>query len=359
MERKIYFYFYKITNEINGMYYYGVHSTTKLDDGYMGSGHYLQRAQQKYGLQNFKKEILKFFESRDEMMNYEHDVVNTQMINKDNPMCYNIVRGGWGSHKDHITNSLKGTKRDKEAIRKSLETKEIRGTYKRLSQENVGYNNPEFIGYWKDIYEEDMSEIVNLILTTDLSDDFIVKKIFNKKVKTFKLIKYYEYLGLLIDKQNGEMKPRFVNYERKGNFLHQSPNTLKSLYKNSNVRPTAIYLPEYFNIVNELLIFINDTHFSDSMLINYDKENKTTYCDAIKYLSYVGILKNKGSIKIKVPLVRKTPKGDKDIERVSTKTLYELDYGAASSTILFDKEFNKYVIENNGRVVQKGRLREL
>ena len=95
------------------------------------------------------------------------------------------------------------------------------------------------------------------------------------------------------------------------------------------------------------------------MLINYDKENKTTYCDAIKYLSYVGILKNKGSIKIKVPLVRKTPKVDKNIERVSTKTLYELDYGAASSTILFDKEFNKYVIENNGRVVQKGRLREL
>ena len=164
MERKVYFYFYKITNEINGMYYYGVHSTTKLDDGYMGSGHYLQRAQQKYGLQNFKKEILKFFETRDEMMNYEHDIVNTQMINKNNPMCYNIVRGGWGSHKEHITNSLKGTKRDKEAIRKSLETKEKRGTYKRLSQENVGYNNPEFVGYWKSIYEQDMNEIVNLIL---------------------------------------------------------------------------------------------------------------------------------------------------------------------------------------------------
>lgn len=32
-----YNYFYKITNKINGMFYYGVHSTNDLNDHYMGS----------------------------------------------------------------------------------------------------------------------------------------------------------------------------------------------------------------------------------------------------------------------------------------------------------------------------------
>ena len=34
----MYHYFYKIKNRINGHYYYGVHSTSDIDDGYMGSG---------------------------------------------------------------------------------------------------------------------------------------------------------------------------------------------------------------------------------------------------------------------------------------------------------------------------------
>ena len=63
MKKYNYFYFYKITNNINNHYYYGVHCTDNLDDGYMGSGTRLHYAYKKYGMKNFTKEILKYFDT--------------------------------------------------------------------------------------------------------------------------------------------------------------------------------------------------------------------------------------------------------------------------------------------------------
>ena len=58
---KRYFYFYKITNNKNGKYYYGVHSTNDLNDGYMGSGVGIKRAIEKYCIDSFTKEYVRFF----------------------------------------------------------------------------------------------------------------------------------------------------------------------------------------------------------------------------------------------------------------------------------------------------------
>ena len=87
-------YFYKIVNTLTNEFYYGVHSTDNINDGYMGSGVVLKRAQEIYGIHNFKKEIIKYFETSEEAFLYEAEIVTDEVIS--NPMCYNVVHGGDG-----------------------------------------------------------------------------------------------------------------------------------------------------------------------------------------------------------------------------------------------------------------------
>jgi hypothetical protein len=86
---------YKITNLINQKYYYGVHDGSDTQN-YDGSGVLLHQAYKKHGKENFKKEILMWFDTEDEAYEYEAVIVNEKMINKNNPMCYNLKEGGYG-----------------------------------------------------------------------------------------------------------------------------------------------------------------------------------------------------------------------------------------------------------------------
>jgi hypothetical protein len=87
-------YFYKIINKINGHFYYGIHSTYNINDGYMGSGTGIRKAIKEFGKENFEKEILKEFPSRSQALQYEKEIVN-QILVKDK-CCYNISIGGSG-----------------------------------------------------------------------------------------------------------------------------------------------------------------------------------------------------------------------------------------------------------------------
>jgi len=86
---------YRTTNIINGKYYIGVHNTNDIEDGYLGSGVLLQRAIKKYGIGNFKREIIKHFNTSEEAFNNEISVVNESVVNDDN--SYNLSLGGDGS----------------------------------------------------------------------------------------------------------------------------------------------------------------------------------------------------------------------------------------------------------------------
>jgi hypothetical protein len=88
-------YLYKITNNINGKYYIGRHSTDNLDDSYYGSGVGIVNAITKYGKENFSKEILHQCETTEELWELEKKVVNADVVKDKN--SYNMAFGG-GNH---------------------------------------------------------------------------------------------------------------------------------------------------------------------------------------------------------------------------------------------------------------------
>ena len=81
---------YKITNKIDGKYYIGKHQTKNLNDGYMGSGILIKRAIEKYGIDNFSKEILYSYSTEEEMNAKEKELV---VVSEE---TYNLCLGGHG-----------------------------------------------------------------------------------------------------------------------------------------------------------------------------------------------------------------------------------------------------------------------
>ncbi len=89
-----YFYVYSIINIINNKIYIGSHMSQDIDDGYMGSGTMLKKAIVKYGINNFKKDIIMFFDTKQDMYKYEFFLVNEEFIKRKD--TYNIAIGGHG-----------------------------------------------------------------------------------------------------------------------------------------------------------------------------------------------------------------------------------------------------------------------
>jgi group I intron endonuclease len=86
---------YKTINLINQKYYIGKHSSIDPNDEYLGSGKALQRAIKKYGIANFKKEVLHLYEHEIDAYNKERELLE-ELNGVNDPLCYNLCYGGVG-----------------------------------------------------------------------------------------------------------------------------------------------------------------------------------------------------------------------------------------------------------------------
>ena len=125
---------------LNGMIYIGQHTTTNPNDDYMGSGKYIIRAIKKYGIENFKKEILFECSSQEELNAKERELVNEDFVNRDD--TYNLVLGGIQglSHEQAVEFGRKGQKKLQKLLEDPNKHKEfckkVRQHIKRLWKDN-------------------------------------------------------------------------------------------------------------------------------------------------------------------------------------------------------------------------------
>ncbi len=112
METNLHYIVYKTVNKLNGFFYIGVHKTSDLNDGYLGSGKYLKSAIAKYGRENFERTILHECSSAEEMYALENKIVDKEFLKQSN--VYNLKLGGEGQW-NHI-NDLPMTEERRKAI---------------------------------------------------------------------------------------------------------------------------------------------------------------------------------------------------------------------------------------------------
>jgi hypothetical protein len=90
---------YRTTNLLNNRYYIGMHSTTKVKDGYLGSGRRIKAEIKKYGKENFVREVLEELPSREALKLREAEIVNDELLSDE--LCMNLKNGGEGGW-DHL-----------------------------------------------------------------------------------------------------------------------------------------------------------------------------------------------------------------------------------------------------------------
>jgi group I intron endonuclease len=164
---------YKTTNKTNGKIYVGFDSLNRPIEQYAGSGLLLKRAIQKYGLNNFEKEVLEHVSEDNWQEREKHwiETLNAQSTG------YNITPGGIGG--DTLSNhpdldeikkklSIKNTGRvfteeRNQKISSALKGRQFSEEHKKAISENhhdvTGENNPMYGKKHKEESRKKMSEI--------------------------------------------------------------------------------------------------------------------------------------------------------------------------------------------------------
>lgn len=106
-----YHFIYRTVNTKTGLSYIGMHSTTNLNDGYLGSGVLLYDAIERLGGDSFITGILQFYDNRSELP--EAEIYWVKKFNTIHPNGYNLTKGGgcWPEQTEEVRKkkSISGT----------------------------------------------------------------------------------------------------------------------------------------------------------------------------------------------------------------------------------------------------------
>lgn len=128
-------YFYKITNQITGKFYYGSGSKP-LGKKYRSSSVLVNKSITKYGIENFSFEILKEFETRKEAFLFEDRFLKLYKISGDRN-SYNLKdagEGGWTTQNYSKEEMTLYKKRLSEAQKGRIVSEETRKKLKKANQ---------------------------------------------------------------------------------------------------------------------------------------------------------------------------------------------------------------------------------
>lgn len=162
----MYYYVYQVTNLINRKIYVGKRKSKKhpINDDYYGSGTQIIAAIEKYGKDNFIKEVLYFCSSMKEMNVKEAEIVTEDFVRRKD--TYNMHKGGpggWDHYngtKEHKATSRKGGKKAAQNPNNPFYNKEFQDKYasnrepKRMKRLGQLANSPEAIKKKKETYKK-------------------------------------------------------------------------------------------------------------------------------------------------------------------------------------------------------------
>jgi group I intron endonuclease len=151
---------YKITNLLNGKIYIGKDLFNNQE--YFGSGILIKNAILKYGKDNFKREILEYVDSRENLNDREKYWIK-ELNAQNREIGYNIHNGGDGgdtfSGKHH---SEESKKKSKDSNKKSWSNLELRDKHSKImkivqSREDV---KEKKMAYWTEDKRKERSELI-------------------------------------------------------------------------------------------------------------------------------------------------------------------------------------------------------
>lgn len=138
MEGKLFGFIYITTNLINGKKYIGQRKLTNGWTYYFGSGKLIKMAIKKYGKENFKRNIVEYGYSQEELNNLEIKWINKYNAVENNEF-YNLADGGksgnklaymtdeeMNEYKEKLSRSIGNSEAHKKAIQRTHRTQEFR-----------------------------------------------------------------------------------------------------------------------------------------------------------------------------------------------------------------------------------------